>query len=704
MLQWGDAVAGGVGCCLGPRQLLGSPERTYSPPTMLDASENMLLWSGRPWRLARLTADRLALSAVFSTRIALVLFPLVIGFAPVPPAVSAPRADEAAQPSPTADEGSPTATPSERFVLIEGQVTDYMGSGQTDVTVTVRRRGSGDEQGEVIATATTDRHGDFSVSAPQRVRGKIVVEFTKASYTTLTRELEVAEDEYPPFLGETLEGSLQLTGRVVNALTKRPLVGAHVRLSSMYKDWEAETDDEGGFTIKGVFPGEGELVVQAKGYGRERKEVPRLDAPDEQLVSLKPERIVHLKTVDDEGQAIAGVTVECYDAVRDDFRTAVTDSAGSHTFRGLHFDATTLSVRLTHERYVSSESFDRDLALPFDEAESSHELMMARAGRISGVVTDASTRKPLYGARVVTGEAFSDEAPRDWTTYDGKYTIRGVRPGTATVVTHLSGYGPELEIVPVKAGETAQLDFRLGPGATLRGIVKSASGIPVRGAFVETGQWRNRRSLSLRAMTMEDGTFFIENAPLDEFELIVGAIGTGRVTKVVKAGSAVPIEITLADAPRRTGGGVAAKLNLGEPAPDFELTTLDDKTISLASLRGKVVLLDFWATWCGPCVVDLPTLIDVHSRFGGRSDFIMISISLDWDESRLRDFVKERKMTWRQVFGETPGAQSATERYGVTGIPAVFLITGDGKLAAADLAGDAIAGKVEDTLKEKPGT
>jgi len=704
MLQCGDAVSGGVECRLGPWPRLGSPERTYSLPTMLDESANILLLSRRTGRPARLASGRLPLPATFYTRIALLVFPLAaLSFCALP-AMAAAVADEPAQPSPSAGEEDPSAEAEERFVLVEGQVTDHMGSGQTDVTVTVRQKGSDDEPGEVIATATTDQYGDFSVTTGRPVPGKIVVEFTKANYTTLTRELEIGDDEYPPFLGETLEGNLQLSGRVINALTKRPLGGASVRLSSMYKDWKAETDDDGRFTIKGVFPGDGELVVQAKGYGRERQVVPKLDSPDEQLVSLKPERIVHLKTVSDKGQAIPGVTIECYDRKRDDFRAAVTDSKGSHTFRGLHFDATALSIRLTHESYVSSEAFDRDLALPDDKAESSHELVMSQAGRISGTVTDARTGKPVYGTRVVTGEAFSDDTPRDWASYDGKYTIQGVRPGTATVVTHVAGYGPELEIVDIRPGETTQLDFKLGPGAILKGIVKSASGDPVPRAFVETGQWRNHRSLSLRAMTMEDGTFFIENAPRDEFELIVGAIGTERVTKVVKAGSAVPIEITLADAPSRMGGAVAPKLKIGETAPDFELTTLKGNNISLASLDGKVILLDFWATWCGPCVADLPKLIDLHSRFGGRGDFVMISISLDWDESRLRDFVKKRKMTWPQVFGETPGAQAATNKYGVTGIPAVFLITGDGKLVAVDLPGEGIAPKVENMLKEKPGT
>lgn len=699
----GKSGPGSAGHALAPRSGLGGHKRMRGLLNKLDVLTNPALTSGKRPRAGWPSVSPEPPETLFFSPKAFIVAAVLVVAATAPPALAQKPPDEPSQPSQPAGEPDGEKTAENSLVLVEGQVTDHMGGGQPGVTVAVRRKGTGDARGDVIATATTDRYGDFVVRTSSPVKGDVVVEFTKSNYTSLTRELHLGDDKYPPFVAETLEGNLQLVGRVVDALSSRPLAGASVRLSSMYKDWHAETDDGGRFTMKGVFPGKGELVVQAKGYGRERQAVPKLDDPDEHVVKLKPERIVHIKTLDEKKQTITGVTIECYDGERDNFRTAVTNRDGSSTFRGLHFDTATLNIRLTHEDYVSGEDFDRNIDLPGGKPESSHELVMERAGRIGGVITDAETHKPLYGVRVITGHGFSDTSPRDWTNYKGAYTLNGIKPGAAAATAHLSGYAPELKTVEVKPGETTRLDFQLRLGATLRGIVKSASGEPVPGAFVETGRWRKHESLDLRAMTDENGVFVIESAPHDEFEIIVGAVRTPNVTKMVKADSTAPVEIILPDVQLPPGASSASRLKLGEPVPEFEMTTLTGKTVTLAGLKGKVILLDFWATWCAPCVADLPKLLEVNNRFGGRDDFVMLSVSLDWDEQRLRDFVKERKMTWHQVFGETTGTQTATTRYGVTGVPAVFLIAGDGKLIASDLTAEAILRVIQETLKDKTG-
>ena len=129
------------------------------------------------------------------------------------------------------------------------------------------------------------------------------------------------------------------------------------------------------------------------------------------------------------------------------------------------------------------------------------------------------------------------------------------------------------------------------------------------------------------------------------------------------------------------------------------MTTLDGKVVRLAGLRGKTVLIDFWATWCVPCVAELPHMANLYAEFGSRKDFAMIGISLDEDLDALRDFVKKRKMTWPQVAGEDGGAAVAAERFGVVGIPAVFIIAPDQTVAAKDVYGKELVKTVERVLK-----
>ncbi|MFQ5414410.1 MAG: carboxypeptidase regulatory-like domain-containing protein, partial [Phycisphaerae bacterium] len=341
-----------------------------------------------------------------------------------------PAADTPAEPK--------RETPPPRIVIIEGQVTDAVGAGHTGVTVTVRRKGADGHDGELIATTTTGEYGDFAVTADRPVSGDVVVTFTAEAYAPLVHELSLTPGADVPFLGEELEGNVVVIGRVIDGRTKDPVAGVAVTLDAAERDWDATTDAKGRFTIKGAFPGRGLLIAEADGYGREREPVERLEDFGEIILTIKPERIVHVRVVDDAGRAIRGVTVECYDRPRDDFRTYVSDDQGVVTMRRVHFDAASLLLRLTHPQHVSSVGFDKTLRLPAGEIESSHTITLPRAGRITGTVVDARSGETLYGARLVTGDAYADDTPRDWSDFEGHFAIEGVAPGQVTVTVHLA--------------------------------------------------------------------------------------------------------------------------------------------------------------------------------------------------------------------------------------------------------------------------
>ncbi|UCC31989.1 MAG: carboxypeptidase regulatory-like domain-containing protein [Phycisphaerales bacterium] len=604
-----------------------------------------------------------------------------------------PRQRQAREPRPAKD-----------FIVVEGQITHANGAGHQGVTVTVRKRADDGSEGKLIGNATTDELGDFKVTAPEPIRGEIIVTFSKPDYVNLIRQLDAGEDTFPPFIAEVLEGNRVLTGRVLDADTEEPIAGAHVGLRTRDADWHDKTDAEGQFTLRGLSPGRGTLVVEATGYGRERSALDEgvgLQGSADITVSLKPERVVHIKLADELGKPISGVTVECYDKARDDVRSAVTDGSGSVTVRGIHVDARTLDVRLTHDDHVSSSGFDRAITLSTKGVESTHRLAMGRAGRITGKVTDARTGEALNGARLLTGGGYFRSSPRDWADYRGLYTIRGVRPGSTVVTVHLSGYAPELKTVEVEPAKSARLDVRLGPGTVLKGIVKGEDGKPVPGAYVETVRWRGYTTLGLRAATGADGHFALENAPQDEFEIAVAAPRAGRVTKTVKVTPNEVVEITLPGAPADSHTSGVSGPSVGDAAPVLELTDLDGKMLNLADLSGKTILLSFWATWCPTCVKGLPQLVKVHEEFAARKDFVMISISRDFDEGVLRSFLKKNgDLKWHQVFGEAGGAQTAAERFGVTSVPQVFIIGPGGKIAAKDLQGEDIVKHVEKMLRD----
>lgn len=110
-------------------------------------------------------------------------------------------------------------------------------------------------------------------------------------------------------------------------------------------------------------------------------------------------------------------------------------------------------------------------------------------------------------------------------------------------------------------------------------------------------------------------------------------------------------------------------------APEFSITTSEGEYISLDDLRGKVVLLDFWGTWCAPCVASVPDLRDLRKRYVKESSFVMISISSDGVEAKWRDFIVKNQMAWPQYLDRDRKVQHA---FDVRAFPTYIVIDHEG--------------------------
>ena len=128
-------------------------------------------------------------------------------------------------------------------------------------------------------------------------------------------------------------------------------------------------------------------------------------------------------------------------------------------------------------------------------------------------------------------------------------------------------------------------------------------------------------------------------------------------------------------------------------APPFAVTTLDGKRVSLDDFKGKVVLLDFWATWCGPCREALPHMRTIAKKFEGQP-LVVLSVSLDSDEQEWKDFIEKNQMTWLHYRdGGYDGPVS--KLFSVEAIPHTFTIDADGVLQDEHIGDASIEGKLK---------
>lgn len=171
--------------------------------------------------------------------------------------------------------------------------------------------------------------------------------------------------------------------------------------------------------------------------------------------------------------------------------------------------------------------------------------------------------------------------------------------------------------------------------------------------------------------------YMIQNKPFDEVEAAYESL-TDRV-KLSNPGIELKAAID-----------ELASVSIGGTAPDITLMTPDSTELSLSSLRGHYVLLDFWASWCGPCLREVPNVKAIYEKYHDKG-FEIFGVSLDETAGPWKAAIKKNEMNWHHVSSLKGWDCPTAKRYNVTGIPRMYIINPEGKIIAMDLRGEELA-------------